>query len=331
LLIIFIRDGAAYFYLILLALRKQITTAEFLLFFVAINQFVDLMGDIYANGESMLRGGLQIADFREYISIKDTSNRGKGLPVPRKNISIQCKDVFYFHPKADSPTIRHLNLVISPGENVAIVGNNGAGKTTFVKLLCGFYKPTQGSILVNEREINNYNRDEYFGMIAAVFQDFQFLPLSVKDNVSNGEYQRQRFEDSIGKSQFDSVVDRLSDRENTCLVRDVSPDAIDLSDGESQRLALARALYKDSPLLILDEPSAALDPIAESLLYQDYSEFSKDKTCIFISHRLASTKFCDRILFMKDGEITEEGTHEELLQINGAYAELYRVQSQYYQ
>ncbi|MDE6675293.1 MAG: ABC transporter ATP-binding protein/permease, partial [Acetatifactor sp.] len=213
-------------------------------------------------------------------------------------------------------------------------GHNGAGKSTLVKLLCGFYHPTQGRILVGGHSIEEYDLNEYYKLLSTIFQEANMLPLSIACNVSGmgEEYtDMDKVRECLEKAGLSGDIDRLENREQTYLTQTFRPDGIELSGGMTQKLMLARAIYKDAPVFVLDEPTAALDPIAESRVYQEYDKFADRKTSIFISHRLASTKFCDRILFLEKGEILEEGSHEELLERGGKYAEMFQIQSQYYQ
>ncbi len=214
---------------------------------------------------------------------------------------------------------------------MALVGINGAGKTTIVSLLMRLLKPTEGEILVDGVSQGEYNIYEYYSLFSTVFQDIYIMPDTILNNITSGEEpdmeKAYKALKDVGLLDF---VKSLPEKENTYLVRTSRDNAIDLSGGQAQRLLLARALYKNGPISILDEPTAALDPIAESEIYEEYNEMTENKTAIFISHRLASTKFCNRILFLENGEIVEEGTHEELMEKNGKYNEMFDIQSHYY-
>ena len=229
--------------------------------------------------------------------------------------------------------IRNMSLTLRPSEKIALVGLNGAGKTTFVKLLCGFYDPDEGRVLLNGIDIREFNRQEYYDLFSAVFQEMSMLDLTVAEHVAQTavNIDMDKVADCLEKAGLTAKVESLPQGLQTHVGKIAFLEGVEFSGGEMQRLMLARALYKDGPVLVLDEPTAALDPIAENDIYMKYNEMTKGKTSLFISHRLASTRFCDRILFLQDGVISEEGTHEQLLSLGGEYAKLFHVQARYYQ
>ena len=250
-----------------------------------------------------------------------------------KPYEIRLENVSYRYPEAKENTLSHVELTVKAGEKLAIVGLNGAGKTTLVKLICGFLDPTEGRVLLNGEDIRQYNRKDYYALFSAVFQDFSVLEVSVKENVAQrvDDIVIERVWRCLDEAGLTETVKALPKGIDTPIGRLVYEDGVELSGGQTQRLMLARALYKNGPILTLDEPTAALDPIAENDIYQKYSQMTNGRTSIFISHRLASTRFCDRILFIKGGNIAEEGSHEQLLKLGGEYARLFEVQSKYYQ
>lgn len=330
----FLRNGVAYYYLISLALQGDLTAPEFLLYFNAVGTFTSWITGILNECTKLHKESLDISTMREYLELSEPFCFSDGTPIPQaREYELRLENVSFCYPEADKATIHNMNLTLHPGEKLAIVGLNGAGKTTLVKLLCGLFDPTEGRVLLNGQDIRKFNRRDYYGLFSAVFQDFSLLDITIAETVAQSATQidADRVKDCLEKAGLTEVIAALPNGIETHIGREVYTDGIFLSGGQMQRLMLARALYKNGPLLFLDEPTAALDPIAENDIYQKYNEMTAGKTSLFISHRLASTRFCDRILFLEHGVIREEGTHEELLTKNGAYAELFDIQSRYYQ
>lgn len=331
----FLRNGIAYFYLLRMTFLGELGAAQFLLYFTAVSGFTAWISGIMGSFSVLHRQSLGLSSVREYLDYEEPFLMEEGealVPEKGKEYTIELKDVTFRYPGSEKAIFSHLNLSIHPGEKLAVVGPNGAGKTTLVKLICGFYDPDEGEVLLNGRDIRAYNRRDYYKLVSGVFQDFSLLAAEVAENVAqtNQDIDMDRVRDCIEKAGLREKIEGLPAGYHTHLGKEVYEDAEELSGGELQRLMIARLLYKDSPVIVLDEPTAALDAIAESDIYKRYHELTAGRTSIFISHRLASTRFCDRILLLEDGKIAEEGTHGELLARNGAYARLFEIQSRYY-
>jgi ABC-type multidrug transport system fused ATPase/permease subunit len=344
---VIVRDGFAYAFLVYLLLNGRIGLGDFVMIFAAIGGVGGWLSNAIGEIHNLRSSATELSYRRELLDYPSVSEGGTGkpLPPPDKPPEIVLENVSYTYPKYDlqaegrlillesEPTLENINMVIKPGERIALVGINGAGKTTLIKIICGLYTPTSGRVLLNGNDIREYNQYDYFKYITAVFQDIYILAESIIENVSQQTEEKTDRKRALACLEKAGLADKLSnlhDGADTKLVREVHETATDLSGGEIQKLALARALYKDAPVIILDEPTAALDPIAENGVYQQYAEMTKGKTSIYISHRLASTRFCDRILLMDNKTITEEGPHDALMKRGGKYAEMYSVQSSYY-
>lgn len=335
LVLTFLRNAIAYAYLIGLVIGNGLSVSEFLLFFGAVGGFTAWVSGILGGFNTLHKQSLDISSVRECLEFPEPFKFEDGEPIKTEEnrlYEIRLENVSYRYPGADKDTLTNVNLTLHPGEKLAVVGLNGAGKTTLIKLICGFLDPTEGRILLDGKDIRDYNRRDYYKMFSAVFQEFSLLAGTIATNVAQDSegFDMERVKDCVEKAGLRKKIESLKDGYDTYLNREVFEDAMLLSGGETQRLMLARALYKNAPFIVLDEPTAALDPIAESEMYQKYNEMTSGKSSIYISHRLASTRFCDRIIMIADGGIGEEGTHEELLKAGGKYAELYEVQSKYY-
>lgn len=265
------------------------------------------------------------------------------VAVRKEAPEIELQNLSFSYPDTGKKVLDNLNLKIGIGEKVAIVGVNGAGKTTLMKLICGLLHPTSGKILLNGKDMELMEAEERYAWFSCAFQDIQFLPLSVGENISmkksnNHTDSKENWNNAedetlwscLEKADMKEVVEGLSHKLDTLMEKSLNEEATDFSGGQRQKLILARALYRDAGVLILDEPTAALDALAENDIYEKYAEFAKNKTSFFVSHRLSSTRFCDRILLLDGGHVAEEGTHEELLAQNGLYAKMFAMQSKYY-
>lgn len=331
----FLRNGIAYAFLIGITVKNGLPASQFLLYFAALSGFAQWVVEILDKLSVMHKQSLDISTIREFLDWDEPFDLNGGERIafePNKQYEIRLDDVSFRYPKADKDTLSHINLTVHPGEKLAIVGLNGAGKTTLVKLVCGFLDPTEGRILLNGEDIRKFNRNDYYALFSAVFQEFSVLDVTVKENVAQcvDGIDETRVWQCIDKAGLTEKIRSLPKGIETHLGRRVFKDGVEFSGGQTQRLMLARALYKNAPILVLDEPTAALDPIAENDIYQKYNDMTHGRTSFFISHRLASTRFCDRIIFVDGGKIAEEGTHDELLKNGGGYAYLFEVQSKYY-
>ena len=334
LLLILIRDGAAYALLILMTARGEMSPDRFVLCFGAISSFAGFIGDIVSAFGNIRKTSLIICDLREYLDLpeRDGSGEAKAADVT-SGPEIVFDHVCYRYEGAEEDTIRDLSLTIGPGEKIALVGANGAGKTTLVKLLCGLYRPTAGEIRVGGHPVGEYRIADYYTLFSPVFQDIRTSVFTLAETVSGAwedETDLARAEDCMRKAGLGEKIDALPLGIHTPLDKQVNENGTELSGGELQKLMLARAMYKDAPVLVLDEPTAALDPLAEDAVYRNYNGMAAGKTAVFISHRLASCRFCDRILYLDGGRITESGSHEELMRLGGGYARMFDMQSVWY-
>lgn len=327
----------AYIYLIGSVCEGTISVADFVFYIGILMQFASMCREVTGNVRELHKTAINIEHERELCELMEQGCQEgmQELQIPEGHVpEIVFKNVTFQYEGAKEPTIRNLNLTLHSGENIALVGQNGAGKTTFIKLLCGFYDPTEGEILVDGVNRTCYTRESWMRAMTGVFQDMGFFPMSIGDNLvpeNPKETDTKRLWDCLGMADLKERILKLPEGLQTMFGLGVHEGATEFSGGEKQRLMLARSLYKEAPILVLDEPTSALDPLMESELYEQYRKFSQGKTTVFISHRLASTRFCDRILLMEDGLIVEAGTHEELLHCKGSYAHMYEVQSKYYQ
>lgn len=330
-----VRNAVAYVCLIEMAIDGRLTASEFLLCFSAVSGFTAWIETILNRTADLHKSSRNISDFRAYFEWPEPFRFEGGRPISAAEdgrYELKLENVSFRYPGAQSDTICNMNLTVRPGEKLAVVGLNGAGKTTLIKLMCGLLDPTQGRILLNGQNIREFNRREYYSLFTAVFQDFSRLQASIAQNVAQSvtEIDEERLRFCIEQAGLTSAVEALPQGVETMLGRSISDNGVELSGGQMQRLMLARALYKNAPILLLDEPTAALDPIAENEIYQKYHAMTGGRTAVYISHRLASTRFCDRIVYLAGGRIAEEGTHEELMALSGSYCDLFRVQSKYY-
>ena len=293
----------------------------------SLNILISSLGDMKANTTHLDN------TFR-YLDLPNAMYQGSLTTEKRadRNYQVEFRNVSFKYPGSETWALKNVSMKFQIGKRLAIVGENGSGKTTFIKLLCRLYDPQEGEILLNGIDIRKYRYDDYMGIFSIVFQDFQLISQSLGSNVAGSiDYDPQRVKQALADAGFGPRLESLPKGLNTQLYKDYGEDGIEVSGGEAQKIAIARALYKDAPFIILDEPTAALDPMAEAEIYAKFNEISGDKTAIYISHRLSSCKFCDEILVFDRGSIIQQGTHEALLeQASGKYAQLWNAQAQYY-
>lgn len=316
------------------ALQGEITVGSFTMYTAMISSFTKAISQLMS---CIMDFKLTLSFVEKYHTLIDMMQNDKRKmiketsDIPEAPYTFEFRDVSFRYPNTEKTVLKDVNLKIAPGEKIAIVGKNGAGKTTLIKLLCGIYVPTDGEILLNGIDIQTFNRKRYAELIAAVFQDYILFAFDIKENIKlNKEENEGKLWEVIEKSGLKEKVENLPDGIHTPVGKQFSRKGVDFSGGEKQKIALARACYKDSPLIIMDEPTASMDPLAELKLYAEFNNIIGNRTAIFISHRLASAKFCDRIIVFEDGEIIETGAHEMLMDAKGRYYEMFHLQTELY-
>ena len=315
-------------------LNKDMTVGNFTLYFALAVAFSSSLQEFLHRFGDYRRASLEVDDFRSFMEL-DLGDQADAIPIPETaEYRIEFRNVSYRYPEAEQDALSHLNLHIASGEKLAVVGLNGAGKTTMIKLLLRLYDPTEGSILLNGVDIRTYRREEYYRLFSPIFQNVEMFAFPIAENISmrpSADTDVDRAYECAVEAGLQERIDGLEKGVLTELLKVVDDKGVDFSGGEKQKLALARALYKNAPIVVLDEPTSALDAIAEQRLYQRFDRMIGDKSAIYISHRLASTRFCDRVAMFKDGEMIEYGTHEALMEAQGEYARMFELQAQYYQ
>lgn len=322
----FVRDFFTYYILAKNAALGKISTGDFIFYLTLVVGFSEWLNNFTGHIMSLKRISIGCGKYREFVDEKNDEDKKPDIDVINdielKNLSFQYDE--------DSKILKNINLSMKRGDSVAIVGENGAGKTTLIKVLAGLYKPTAGEIYVNGKDFNNFSSESIYKRTSILFQDYFMLPGTLLENMDNkglDEKKATEFVENLGlKDRIDGLRDGLQSE-----VIDVENNKIEgFSGGELQRILLIKSLMKESDILILDEPTAALDPISEEKLYNEYKDFSRDKISIFISHRITSTRFCDRIIYLENGEIAEYGTYEELMKLDGKYKKMFDLQAKYY-
>lgn len=327
-----IRDILMYSILISRVLHGTVTVVEFTFYVSIVSGFASWLSTFLFRVSAVMRTNLETKGYFECMDIKDVFLHGEGerLDVTAP-VSIEFRDVS-FRYENEEEILSHLSFKIEKGKKVALVGNNGAGKSTFIKLLCRLYDPTEGEILLNGIDIRYYDYNEYIQLFSVVFQDFKLFSFSIAENVAvSKEFDEEKVKDCLRKAGFTERLGELEKDIHTNLFK-LKEDGMEISGGEAQKIAIARALYKDSPLVILDEPTSALDPVSEYEIYQSFDKLVEEKTAIYISHRMSSCRFCNQILVFDNGKIVQQGSHDELVRDEaGLYYEMWSSQAKYYQ
>ncbi len=327
-----IRDFATYFYLGVLVVTGKITIGAF-------SQLLSAGGTLHSSMQAIIMGVQDIVkrsgymyEIIKFMEYPPAMEKGDKKPGSGSEHEIEFKNVSFKYPGTDKYVLKNVSIILHSGEKLSVVGLNGAGKTTFIKLLCRLYDVTDGEILLDGVNIKEYDYEEYMKLFSVVFQDFRLLAFSAEDNILLGREDSPEATDKL----FEKVgllgkINSLPNGKNTMMFKQFDKDGVELSGGEQQKMAIARVLYKNSPVVVLDEPTAALDPVAEYEIYRQFNDLVHGKTAVYISHRLSSCKFCDRIAVFSEGTIKELGTHDRLVHLkNGIYSEMFRAQAQYY-
>lgn len=331
--LLFLLQTGSYLYVGLKAIAGLISVGSVLQYVAAFWQLCrnisDMMG-VYVGLEIQSR---YLALFEDFMALENKKYEGT-LPVEKREdhrYEIEFRDVSFRYPNSEEDVLSHVNARLRIGEKTAIVGRNGAGKTTFIKLLCRLYDPTQGEILLNGINIRYFDYQEYLSLFSVVFQDFRLLSASIAENVAaSAEYEEEKLVSCIRQAGLGGRLQKMPEGIRTNLYQ-LHENGVEISGGEAQKLAIARALYKDASLVILDEPTSALDPVSEYDIYRRFNELVREKTALYISHRMSSCRFCDNIFVFDRGRIVQSGSHETLMREDGCYRELWNAQAQYYQ
>lgn len=311
-----------------------LSIGNFTLYTASAAAFSNAINEILQALSALRERSAHTDDYRSFMDIPSADDKAQTIPIPPADkYTFEFKNVSFKYRGQEKYALKNVNLTLHAGEKLAVVGLNGAGKSTFIKLLLRLYDVTEGCILMNGTDIRKFDRKEYYELFAPAFQDVMVFAFPVAENVSMKEpfnTDKAEAEKMLRLAGLGDKLDKLEKGVDTELLKVLYDDGVDLSGGEKQKLALARALYKKSKIIVLDEPTAALDALAEFRLYQSFNELVGDRTAVYISHRLSSTRFCDRVAMFKDGEMVKIGTHDSLMEADGAYADMFRVQAQYY-
>lgn len=326
--------GIVYAWLVYSVAKKEMTIGDFSLYLAAATTLFSYMNQLLNHIKELLARSREVDDFRSFVELNEGDVAETGIPVPEfSSYEFRFEQVSFCYPKAENYALKNVNLTLKAGERLAVVGLNGAGKSTLIKLLLRLYEPTEGTIYLNGTDIRTYHRESYYRVFAPVFQEVNLFAFPLCENISMEPPERtdkQKAERCLVDAGFEERLNELPQGVSTQVLKVLDDDGVDFSGGEKQKIALARALYKNAPVVVLDEPTAALDALAEQRLYQEFDRLIGGKTAVYISHRLSSTQFCDNVAMFENGEMAEYGTHQSLMEQKGAYAKMFEVQAQYY-
>ena len=331
-LLLMLREGIVYFYLIRLVLQGSLSIPDFAMYFATVAAFAQWFKEMVDHYAHIRAQNHYIDDVRHFQEQPSGESLDLKQPLPPAPYTIEFRNVSFKYPRTENYVFRNLNLVIQPGQKLAIVGHNGAGKTTFVKLLCRLYEVEEGEILLNGIPVRQFDREEYYRKFSVVFQDIKPLAFPVAENITLTEsgYDETRLWQAMEAADIAEKVRNLPLQEKTPMLKVLDSQGVEFSGGEAQKVAIARALYKEGDILIMDEPTAALDALAEARIYQGFDQAVHGRTAIYISHRLASTYFCDVIAMFEQGCLVEYGSHDNLMAQKGKYADMFETQARYY-
>lgn len=323
-----------YGFMIYEVIYNSMDIATFTFMVASVRTLTRAIDDVIWQYRYILDYSLNIDDYRTFIKLNLNCSYPNKYEEECNGLKIEFKNVYYQYYMQEDYALEDVSFIIKPHEKIALVGYNGAGKTTLVKLLCGLYHPTKGQILINDIDIETLDRDSITRLIAPVFQDINHYAISIDENIAFKQIKTEDDQNDIEKilrlAGLKNKIDSLPEKEKTIITRDLDDRGVELSGGESQKLGIARSVYKNAPLMILDEPTSALDPLAEHSLYNNFEQIIGDSTAIIISHRLSYTKFCDKIILLNDGKVTEVGNHDELMKTDTLYKKLFDTQAEYY-
>lgn len=329
-----LQECAVYVILAYRVVFRGMSIGDFSMYSTSVSTFSNSVSSIVGSISSMMQTGMFVRDFRQCIEIAEQSRQSNAGGISAAKIDdvvLEFRNVSFKYPGTDRLILKNINLTLQKNISLSIVGVNGAGKTTLIKLLCRLYAPTSGEILLNGVNIQEYAYDEYIDLIGTVFQDFKLFNFSVRENVSFDENaNEEKVLQCLRMSGLGEKISRLAAGIDTNISKEFDSGGIEFSGGEAQKLAMARTLYKNAPVIVLDEPTSALDPIAEAEIYAKFHDITKDKTTIYISHRMSSCRFCDKIAVLDNGEIVQYGSHKELMEKDGLYSKMWNMQAQYY-